>query len=118
MMGKTKNLIPLAMAFMAAPASAIPTAKEVLDTQSTSSASVDDQAYITGISEGFAWANLIAKNRGDQPLFCQPAKLSLTFAQEIDILKEYVANNPKNLEAPMGLALLYAMRFKFPCSAM
>ncbi len=109
-------LLLSAMAF-SAPASASPTAKDVLAKLESSSDEDMWKLYVNGIVDGLQWANAAAANRGDQPLFCQPGKLSLSFEQPIEILKNYVAEHPRNADAPVGLALLYAMKYTFPCTA-
>lgn len=102
-----------------APAFALPTAKDILDDLASSSdedVSNIIKVHINGIVDGLQWANTAVNNRGDQRLWCQPEKLSLSVEQTIVMLKQYVAENPRNADAPIGLALLYAMRYTFPCT--
>lgn len=99
-----------------APAFALPTAKDVLTKLASSSDEDLWKIYINGIVDGLQWPNTAVNNRGDQRLFCQPEKLSLSVEQTIVMLKQYVAENPRNADAPIGLALLYAMRYTFPCT--
>lgn len=115
-----KCLIPLAVALVAAPASSEElTTKDILDRLSSSNPSetLVWRLYIDGMTGGLIYANGYQASVRDRPLFCQPSKLSITQEQAIDILKTYVAKDPRMERAPLGLSLLYAMIYTFPCSA-
>jgi hypothetical protein len=115
---KINYLILIVMLFLNSPASAMPNTKEILERlASESDKKYVSESYLIGVFEGFQWSNGALQNRGEKPLFCQPAKLALNFEQKIDILKKYLIVDSRMLDAPAGLAFLYAMRYTFPCAA-
>lgn len=72
--------------------------------------------HINGMGQGLLWANVLLKQRGNTPLYCQPAQLGMTPEQYIAILEDYVKGDAKRREAPAPLMLLIALQRVFPCS--
>ena len=75
---------------------------------------------ITGEEDGFEATNrYLSSKRREPPLYCPPAKLSLTSEQLIDILQRFVtaksAEIPRIDAAPLADALLYALEDALPC---
>jgi hypothetical protein len=108
--------LPVLMLLVNSPSSATATTKELLEAISSESDKKSvSEIYLAGIFEGFSWSNVLVKNRGEKPFYCQPEKLALKFEQQIDILKKYVVQDPRMVDAPVGLSIFYAMRYTFPC---
>ena len=74
------------------------------------------ETQILGLQAGLAQANtyLIA-TRKEAPMFCQPANLSLTADQLVDMLRRGVNDQPDLDEGDLASALLSVMRRTFPC---
>jgi hypothetical protein len=72
-------------------------------------------AFLTGTTNGLAWANTDLEDRGLTPLYCSPRKLAITLDQNIDILRQRVKESPELGTTPAGLAMLMALRMTFTC---
>jgi hypothetical protein len=72
--------------------------------------------FVDGMEEGIRWANLEAKDRYGQYLYCQP-DLALTDDQIISIVRQYVAKHPPpdRIRSRIGLILMNALIEVFPC---
>jgi hypothetical protein len=74
------------------------------------------ETKITGLLAGFTEANAyLAGTRREAPLFCQPANLSLTADQLIDMLRRGVNEQPELDQSDLASALLAVMQRTFPC---
>jgi hypothetical protein len=71
-------------------------------------------AGMLGATEnGLSWANI--SNEGQPRLYCVPAKLALTSAQDVGILRRYTLDHPDKKTLPYGLVLHLALKEAFPC---
>lgn len=74
------------------------------------------ETTITGLQAGFTEANTwLAETRKEAPMYCQPANLSLTPDQLIDMLRRGVNDQPELDESNLAAALLAVMQRTFPC---
>jgi hypothetical protein len=71
--------------------------------------------FLSGLEQGYSWANTELKYRRQPPLYCPPQKVALTFTQVRDILSRYIESNQRAANDPLGLALLSALVDAFPC---
>jgi hypothetical protein len=77
--------------------------------------------YIYGLGEGFLFANFEAKEK-NTPLFCQPAKLSLTMDNYVEMLDQKIAELSKRIseaqldDLTIAPLLLLALEETFPCT--
>jgi len=81
--------------------------------------SAEAKAILAGMlgatENGLSWANTAISNEGQPRLYCVPAKLAFTSAQDVDILRRYALDHPDKKTLPYGLALLLALKEAFPC---
>ena len=71
---------------------------------------------IIGMLYELTWANtMLAEVRFEQPLFCQPPRLSLTEDQVMAILATSVRDNPDVANKPLGYAIITELEKTFPC---
>jgi hypothetical protein len=68
-----------------------------------------------GMTTGLLWGNVMLKDRGQPPLYCQPDKLVITDAQMIDMMRRAMKDNPKWGEFPIGMMVLATLQRTFPC---
>ena len=77
------------------------------------------KTYIGGVGTGFAWANANLQFRGQKPLYCQPEKISLEWANYLQILDRKMKDDDYLKRIPsdrfLGLVLLRALQEIFPC---
>jgi hypothetical protein len=74
------------------------------------------ETKITGLQAGFSEANAyLTGTRKEAPMFCQPANLSLTADQLIDMLRRNVNERPELDQSDLASALLAVMQRTFPC---
>jgi hypothetical protein len=85
--------------------------------------------FISGIEDGLAWANLEAKHRYGQYLYCLPEEIGPRYVgdpyvthvsepthdQKITMMRQYVAKYPIHENLTVGLALINALVEAFPC---
>src|SRR5438132_12197049 len=74
------------------------------------------ETEITGLQAGFIEANAyLTGTRKEAPMFCQPANLSLTADQLMDMLRRGVNDQPELDQSDLASALLAVMQRTFPC---
>jgi hypothetical protein len=74
------------------------------------------ETKILGLQAGFMEANAYLTGvRKEAPMYCQPANLSLTADQLIDMLRRGVDDQPELDQSNLASALLAVMRRTFPC---
>ena len=72
--------------------------------------------YLNGTSNGLGWANsLLAKKYPKAVIYCPPKKLKVSATLDITILRQFVAKFPKFGTWPVGGAMLFALKNKWPC---
>ena len=73
--------------------------------------------YITGVGEGYQWANTKLELEGSKQMFCAPRNLALNQNNYLRIMDDSLKN--KNLEIPdtmpIELLLLQMLIRTFPC---
>jgi hypothetical protein len=114
------GLLLLVFCFLAvSPAQAEIDAETLLLNHARGTAEAKDiLAGMLGATEnGLSWANTAISNEGQPRLYCVPAKLALTNAQDVDILRRYTLDHPDKKTLPYGLALLLALKEAFPCNS-
>jgi hypothetical protein len=73
------------------------------------------EIYISGVVEGFFWANAADQAQNRPPLYCQPGKLILTLDQQLQIFNAYVKSKTFPPDMQVGIITLLAFRDTFPC---
>ena len=74
------------------------------------------ETEILGLQAGFTEANTyLVQTRKQAPMFCQPANLSLTADQLVDMLRRGLNDRPDLDESDLATALLIVMQQTFPC---
>ena len=72
--------------------------------------------YLNGVQNGISWANSLVERKFPQArTYCPPRKLKPTATGTVTILRQFVAEFPKNKAAPVGAAILLALKNKYPC---
>jgi hypothetical protein len=106
----------IAVAF-AGPARAEWSAQQLLNYYDNGNEEMKNYArgLIVGMEKANWWANEILIYRKNSPFYCQPANLSLTRAQDVDILKSYVSRHPETSKYSTGNVFLLALQDTFPC---
>jgi hypothetical protein len=114
-----KHLLPLALLSAAictaTPAAAELSAKLLLDAFQAKGDKGTIKVYFRGLSEAFAWSNTALNNQGQTRLYCEPATITLTDEQELDIMRRYVESRPSFGTDPAGMVLLLSLKNAFPC---
>lgn len=85
--------------------------------------------YISGLGQGYYWANLLSKRDLKDALFCPPEEMALNFENYKNILEEEIKKTRKMIlssgkkegfksleETPIGMILLFGLKDTFPCS--
>jgi hypothetical protein len=78
--------------FLSVPAKAEGSAEQYLNSQSPDLA----EALLDGIGTGIAWASTHVESKTGNPIYCQPANLAITPQQHMEILRQYVRQNPSS----------------------
>ena len=73
-------------------------------------------AVVGGYGQGLMVANAEGIRMGNRPLFCVPRKLPLLPSQDVEMLRRYVKEHPKDGATPPSVVLLWAYQSTFPCS--
>lgn len=77
------------------------------------------EAYLTGVGEGFGWANSRLSSRGDKQLYCVPENLALNGKNYVRIaLDEVERQRALGMNIPnnqIELALLVGLERTFSC---
>jgi len=74
------------------------------------------ETEILGLQAGLTEANTyLTQTRKEAPMFCQPANLSLTADQLVDMLRRGVNDQSELDESDLAAALLIVMQRTFPC---
>lgn len=103
-----------ALAALAAPAHAEPTAGDTLPMLKQGDKVAI--AVIMAYQNGMDWADTDIDYRTQKQLYCVPPKLSLTSDMVIATLNAWVeADNKSRADLPLGMALLLANEDKYPC---
>ena len=68
-------------------------------------------SYVIGMN----WVNINLMYHGRDPLYCVPSTVDLDAPDYIPIIKEWLRSRPDMGFFPAGGAMLYAMKYKFPC---
>ena len=97
-------------------AHAEPTAKELLGIVHAGgpNASVM-RTYVVGVSSGLLSANSELALDGQKQFYCQPRKLALTGDQVVQILRDYLEENPKLADDIVSPVVMEALKSAFPC---
>lgn len=65
------------------------------------------ETMLTGMESGMLWANtFISQYRKEQPIYCQPDKVTLTAPQILDMLRRGVHADSRIGQLPVGFGLL------------
>lgn len=91
-----------------------PTAQEIL--RGVDANDKSSRTIINAIADGFGWANAYLSTRGQTMLFCQPEKLAITTDQNADMIRQYLQAYPGDSQRAVGLVLLRAYIYTFPCN--
>jgi len=79
----------------------------------------DFRIYITGIGEGYGWANTELESRKQKPLYCQPNKFAFTPENYFQILDEKMKEKKRidwsKVDTTVELVLLINLMENFPC---
>ena len=76
--------------------------------------------YITGIGEGYGWANAQLQQEKQPLLFCAPKSFAMNSENYLQILDEAIAKHRESwqqIKVPIGGILLFALRLKLPCES-
>jgi len=73
------------------------------------------KAYLSGLGQGFTWANGALIARKSAPLFCPPATLVLMPDQYVSILDEIVKLEPGTANEDTPCFLLVGLQRNYPC---
>ncbi len=72
--------------------------------------------YLNGNANGISWANTaVGRNHPQAKIYCPPKKLALSAKQTVGILRRFVAKSAKFRKAPVGAAMMFALKNKWPC---
>ena len=72
--------------------------------------------YLNGNANGISWANTaVARNYPQAKIYCPPKKLALSATQTVGILRQFVAKSAKFRKAPVGAAMMFALKNRWPC---
>jgi hypothetical protein len=75
--------------------------------------------YVVGTGRGIFWANIVAKSRQLQPLFCMPEKLELSEQLIEDLLNKEIKQPAQGTnyqsDTPIELILTNSFIHRFPC---
>ncbi len=72
--------------------------------------------YMNGTGNGLSWANsLLGKKYPKAVIYCPPKKLKVAASLYITILRQFVAKSPKYGTWPVGGAMMFALKNKWPC---
>ncbi|WP_297799527.1 hypothetical protein [uncultured Brevundimonas sp.] len=72
--------------------------------------------YISGVENGFKWANASAELTHGVKLYCAPPELALTEDQIVSILDRYIEKESPEDSDPLGMILMFALMDVFPCN--
>jgi len=109
------GIVLLWMLVSIVPLGADPTVKDYVRYKETQTFAI----YITGVGDGFLWANAELITRKQKPLYCQPGKLTLQADNYLEILDrkmkdhEFVEHIPSYF--PLARVLLEALQETFLC---
>jgi hypothetical protein len=70
---------------------------------------------VSSTEQGLLFANSYLVAHHESSMYCQPAKLTLTSAQMIDMLREEVKADHKLADVPVAFAILQVLVTTFPC---
>ena len=71
--------------------------------------------YVNTVGETLGWANAVLSAQSQDPLYCQPPRLTITDEQYMQILRSHVSAWPAMGAEPAPLVVLDALRDTFPC---
>jgi hypothetical protein len=75
------------------------------------------KSYLSGVSDGYSWANTRLESNGKKPLFCVPDELSIKQSNIIDILDRQIKYGKAWYENDTRIPLILLDGFirTFPC---
>ena len=72
--------------------------------------------YISGMGTGIGWMETeIETDQRAKKVFCQPRQLSLAPEQKVNMIRQFVEKHPITVKYPVGLILVEAFKYAFPC---
>ena len=72
--------------------------------------------YLNGTANGLSWANtFVGRQYPQAKIYCPPKKHAVTATETVTILRRFVAKSPKYGTTPVGAAMLFALKNKWPC---
>lgn len=72
-------------------------------------------AYISGVGGAYSWANSELEHEGKQPMYCPPRTLALHSDLLVELVDKEIANFPYRPDFTVEMAVLFALKRKFPC---
>ena len=89
------------------------TAEQFIETYKAAPPSIQEMAnfVLAAAESGFSYYSEASKVK----LYCRPADVTLTGAQDFDLLSKAVDQDPSRGKIPWVLALLQALQKTFPC---
>lgn len=70
---------------------------------------------LNAYENGADWANTDLLDKIGKRFYCKPDRLPQTADQTVEILRNFVEEVPSAAKQPAGLALLFALKYTFPC---
>jgi len=70
---------------------------------------------VNGIGIGFMWANTELKHDGRKQLYCQPRLKAIKPEKMVNLLRNYIEENPQYLRLPLGMVMLQTNIKVYPC---
>ena len=70
------------------------------------------ETHIDGVGTGIEWGATMWNIK----TICQPRTLSVTTSQKISMLRQYVKKSPVSKEFDVGMILIKAYEYTFPCN--
>jgi hypothetical protein len=67
--------------------------------------------FLVGIAAGIEWSDSFTRDK----LFCQPAKLTITPEQNVQMLRDLLQAEPSFATYPPGMVVLTSYKRTFPC---
>lgn len=78
---------------------------------------IDD--YVSGLTRGVFWANVMNATKGKPKLFCPPPKQAMEDKAALSMVDAEIRapsrNTPWESDTPIGLVVVFAFMNKYPC---
>jgi hypothetical protein len=107
-------IIAVALIATILPAAAEMSAKQMIESF-TKENTTTIKVYLRGLHQAYAWSNTALKAQGNPRLYCEPASITLTDEQSLDIMRRSVEANPSTGTSPAPMVLLLSLQAAFPC---